>query len=326
MPEPIKKGKTPLPFSLTNETQVRFKSHFDKSTDEVMNALLDAYERAQQPAAGAPASDSQLNELHAEIEKLSKERADTQTLLNKQTDTIAALQEEINDLKQQHQLLKEQSQQREKETNTLINDNQAMLESAREEANELRSQISDKDETIEKMKAEILELSREATGVPQDYQEVKDRAHALEDQAKEDRKVIDNLLEVKREQTKIIEQHLSEITHLKTTIEQLQDGGSIPLNTYPEGDILHFFPPLCARLVDEVCQRLTEEKQRRNPEAVVSPQIMLGDMFLRYIIQRYNTWFFRPMLSDNDIIRIVQEIAPDIQSMRQLKQILGIRD
>ncbi len=318
MAEQTKKGKMPMPFSLTNETQARFKSHFDKSTDEVMNALLDAYEQAQSNGTAPAAPDTQTAELKAELERLTKENTDKQALLDQQAASITALQEEMTRLQQQ-----KQETDRNAENATHI---RQQLEAAQSEADKLRKTVSDKDDIIEKMKQEVIELSRQATGVPQDYQEIKNHADALEDQAKQDRKVIDGLHDAKKEQDKIIEQLKSENTHLNTTIRQLHENGNVPLNAYPEGDILHFFPPLCSRLMDEVCQRLTAEQQRRNPDAAISPQMMLGDMFLRYIIQRYNTWFFRPMLSDSDIVRITQEIAPDIQSIRQLKQILGIRD
>lgn len=325
MAEQTKKGKMPMPFSLTNETQARFKSHFDKSTDEVMNALLDAYEQAQSNGTAPAAPDTQMAELKAELERLTKENTDKQAMLDQQAASITAQQEEITRLQQQQQET-DRSAKNTAKFEQQLNNQQQLLEKAQSEISELHKTVSDKDDIIEKMKQEVIELSRQATGVPQDYQEIKDHAGALEDQAKQDRKVINGLRDAKKEQDKIIEQLKSENTHLNTTIRQLHESGNVPLNAYPEGDILHFFPPLCSRLIDEVCQRLTAEQQRRNPDAAISPQMMLGDMFLRYIIQRYNTWFFRPMLSDSDIVRITQEIAPDIQSIRQLKQILGIRD
>lgn len=315
-----------MPFALTIETQNRFKSHFDKSTDEVMNTLLDAYEQAQNSTSAAPAIELQHSEMQAQFEKLKTEINNKQALLDKQADTVVSLQDEINSLKQQNKLYEEQLGQAEKKTQDITNDNKERLESAQKEAAELHKTIADHEATIKELEAKINELSKENAEVPDDYKELKDRVHALEDHAKEDRRVIDNYREVKKELEKVVEQLQSENKHLKTTIEQMQESGSISYSSYPEGDILHFFSPLCARLVEEVCQRLTEEQQRRNPDVVITPQIMLGDMFLKYIIQRYNTWFFRPMLSDNDIVRIVQEIAPDIQSIRQLKKILGIRD
>lgn len=315
-----------MPFSLANETQARFKSHFDKATDEVMNALLDAYEQAKNNSAPAKTTpDAQFAELVAEQERLNTEISDKQALLDKQTADISNLKEEITRL----QLQLKDTDQDTKNTaklNQQLNNQQKLLESAQSEISKLQQTIADKDNSIEQMKQEISELNQQTADVPQDYQEIHDQVGALQEQAKQDRQVIDRLRDTKKEQDKVIEQLKTDNAHLNTTIRQLHENSNIPFNTYPEGDILHFFPPLCSRLIDEVCQRLTEEQQRRNPDAAVSPQMILGDMFLRYIIQRYNTWFFRPMLSDSDIIRIAQEIAPDIQSIRQLKQILGIRD
>ena len=154
------------------------------------------------------------------------------------------------------------------------------------------------------------------------FQAMQDRATRAEDEVKDNRKTIDNLLKVKKELEKQLEQTKAERdTAQSAYLNADRNPAPTNINEYPEGDILHFFPPLCAEMLDITARRLTE---KRKDGLVVTPQIVLGDMFLKYTIQRWNNWFYWPVLNDNEIVAIAQDHDERLINIKMVKAALNI--
>ena len=62
----------------------------------------------------------------------------------------------------------------------------------------------------------------------------------------------------------------------------------------------------------------------RKDGVLVTPQMILGDMFNRYTIERWNLWFYKWVLNDNELIEIAQEVDERITSIRMMKAALNI--
>ena len=94
------------------------------------------------------------------------------------------------------------------------------------------------------------------------------------------------------------------------------------VNIYPEGDILHHFPVVTARMLDITAERLTA---KRRDGITVTPTMILADMFNKYTIQRWNNWFYWPVLTDDDIIEIAESFDERLTSIRMIKAALNIQ-
>ena len=154
-------------------------------------------------------------------------------------------------------------------------------------------------------------------------QEMQDRATRAEDEIKDNRKTIEKLLEVKKE----LEKQLDKVTNERDTAQSAylnadrKPNAPVSLNLYPEGDILHYFPALTARMLEVTAHRLTS---KRKDGLEVTPQMILGDMFNKYTIQRWNNWFYWPVLTDGDIIEIATDIDERLSDIRMVKAAIGI--
>ena len=93
-------------------------------------------------------------------------------------------------------------------------------------------------------------------------------------------------------------------------------------NQYPAGDILHFFPSITAQMLALTAERLTAA---RKDGIEVTPAMVLGDMFNKYTIQRFNLWFYKFVLDDKDIVAIAQGVNSRLTSIRMVRAALGIK-
>lgn len=77
--------------------------------------------------------------------------------------------------------------------------------------------------------------------------------------------------------------------------------------------------PFVVRMLEETAKRLSVAYNRE-----IAPMDVLTDMFLRYTIQRNAEWFYPFVLRDADILKIAQEINPDVKSINQIKKSLNM--
>ena len=304
--EPVKKDRrkkdptepTLVPFQLITPQNRERLARIGKADNNTLNALLDAYENKDT----ASLSDT---DAAKEIIALKKQTQDMQSQLNAAHETI----------------------------NTLKSTNAQKEDKLNAEITALKQQISIKEQLIEEQKQQIAAFKQDnaaaqnadsALGeLKQKLQAMTDRATRAEDEVKDNRVTIDKLLSVKAE----LEKKVDKITQERDTAQaaylntERQETPIAPVNIYPEGDILHFFPTITARMLDVTAKRLSQGRKDGN---VVTPQMVLADMFNKYTIQRLTNWFYWPVLNDTEIVEIAQDIDSRLTNIRMVKAALNI--
>lgn len=89
------------------------------------------------------------------------------------------------------------------------------------------------------------------------------------------------------------------------------------LFTAENRSVLDFMKPFPARLLALTAERLSQKYNRE-----VTPIQVLGDMFLRYTIEKWSEWFYPWVISEDEIVAIAHEINPEITNIKQVKQII----
>ena len=304
--EPVKKDRrkkdptepTLVPFQLITPQNRERLARIGKADNNTLNALLDAYENKDT----ASLSDT---DAAKEIIALKKQTQDMQSQLNATHETI----------------------------NTLKSTNAQREDKLNSEITALKQQISIKEQLIEEQKQQIAAFKQDNAAaqnadsalveLKQKLQAMTDRATRAEDEVKDNRVTIDKLLSVKAE----LEKKVDKITQERDTAQaaylntERQETPIAPVNIYPEGDILHFFPTITARMLDVTAKRLSQGRKDGN---VVTPQMVLADMFNKYTIQRLTNWFYWPVLNDTEIVEIAQDIDSRLTNIRMVKAALNI--
>ena len=304
--EPVKKDRrkkdptepTLVPFQLITPQNRERLARIGKADNNTLNALLDAYENKDT----ALLSDT---DAAKEIVALKKQTQDMQSQLNAAHETI----------------------------NTLKSTNAQREDKLNSEITALKQQISIKEQLIEEQKQQIAAFKQDNAAaqnadsalveLKQKLQAMTDRATRAEDEVKDNRVTIDKLLSVKAE----LEKKVDKITQERDTAQaaylntERQETPIAPVNIYPEGDILHFFPTITARMLDVTAKRLSQGRKDGN---IVTPQMVLADMFNKYTIQRLTNWFYWPVLNDTEIVEIAQDIDSRLTNIRMVKAALNI--
>lgn len=304
--EPVKKDRrrkdptepTLVPFQLITPQNRERLAHIGKADNNTLNALLDAYENKDT----ASLSDT---DAAKEIIALKKQTKDMQSQLNAAHETI----------------------------NTLKSTNAQTEDKLNSEITALKQQISIKEQLIEEQKQQIAAFKQDNAAsqntesalveLKQKLQAMTNRATRAEDEVKDNRVTIDKLLAVKAE----LEKKVDKITQERDTAQaaylntERQETPIAPVNIYPEGDILHYFPTITARMLDITAKRLSQGRKDGN---VVTPQMVLADMFNKYTIQRLTNWFYWPVLNDTEIVEIAQDIDSRLTNIRMVKAALNI--
>ena len=104
--------------------------------------------------------------------------------------------------------------------------------------------------------------------------------------------------------------YLQQIIELKEKVNKL----TADLSSAENRSVLDFMKPFPARLLALTAERLSLKYKRE-----VTPIQVLGDMFLRYTIEKWSEWFYPWVLTEADILNEAQKINPNITSVKQLK-------
>ena len=314
-PKKDKRKKDPndptlVPFQLiTIENRERLAA-VGKPDNSTLTALLDAYENQ-----GAAITDEQTKNTITVLQNQVKTyKADLQKAMQNASDNIAKKDAEL---------------QKQTETNNaLLQENTAL----KQKITALEELIAASDTEIAELKKQVT-ITQDADGSSNDerikeLQEklkvMTDRATRAEDEVKDNRKSIDGLRAAKAE----LEKRLEQVTAERDTAQSAYlntERAETPINAmniYPEGDILHYFPAITARMLDITAERLTA---KRRDGITVTPAMILADMFNKYTIQRWNNWFYWPVLTDDDIIEIAESVNERLTSIRMIKAALNIQ-
>ena len=314
-PKKDKRKKDPndptlVPFQLiTVENRERLAA-IGRPDNSTLSTLLDAYENR-----GTAVTDEQTKNTITVLQNQVKTyKADLQKAMQNASDDIAKKDAELQKLTETN--------------NTLLQENAA-----------LKQKITALDEIIAASDTEIAELKKQvsitqdAAGSSNDerikelqekLKAMTDRATRAEDEVKDNRKSIDGLRAAKAE----LEKRLEQVTAERDTAQSAYlntERAETPItavNIYPEGDILHHFPVVTARMLDITAERLTA---KRRDGITVTPTMILADMFNKYTIQRWNNWFYWPVLTDDDIIEIAESFDERLTSIRMIKAALNIQ-
>lgn len=98
-------------------------------------------------------------------------------------------------------------------------------------------------------------------------------------------------------------------TTLKTDVNTLQTG-------VINGVITIGLQPFTRKLLDLTVQRLAERYKKE-----VSAEQILSDMFIRYTVFQYTQWFYPFVISDREIVEIVNEYNPEITTIGQVRKL-----
>lgn len=284
----------PLPFNITPATRERFQALFPKSTDQTLNALLDAYEAQQNAPAG---SESELSTQIAELKKQLKDANDTKKTLSDQIETLKA----------QPKGKPEDSQR--------IKDLQSEISEKSQKISDLEHQISDKENEIDKLKKQMDELPN--------VQELMSELNRLKDKEKEDKKLLDGRATQKEaydNKIKKLEDEKKDLQHEKDELKKLLEAANAGKYTGSD-EFLGYFEPIVAELLSMTADKLTAN---RKDGVEITPAMILGDMFLKYTLQKRTMWFYRWVLYDEDILTAAQSINPNIESVRMLRRVLNV--
>lgn len=89
------------------------------------------------------------------------------------------------------------------------------------------------------------------------------------------------------------------------------------LSSAENRSVLDLMKPFPARLLVLTAERLSQKYKRE-----VTPIQVLGDMFLRYTIEKWSEWFYPWVLTEEEILEEAKKINPQITSIKQIKQII----
>lgn len=270
--EPKKQEKLlrPLPFNISQPTRERFLKHFEKSSDQALNALIDAYENRSQNSENT--TDPKLK---SENEKLAND-------LNQALSSIADKDRQIADL-------------------------QSQVESAKATAKS--AEKPEDKEKIKSLNTEIAQLKADIDRLTSENKEQKKLLEGRSDQKKAYEDIIANLEKTIGLKDKKLQED-----------EELLKTANAGQYNHSENFLTHFEPIVSALLV-RTAEKLTEA---RRDEIEVTPAMILGDMFLKYTLQKRTMWFYRWVLSDAEILDIAKMANPNIQSIRMLRKVLMV--
>lgn len=313
-PKKDKRKKDPndptlVPFQLiTVENRERLAA-VGKPDNSTLTALLDAYENR-----GTAVTDEQTKNTITVLQNQVKTyKADLQKAMQNASEDIAKKDAEL--------------QKQTEANNALLQENAAL----KQKITALEELIAASDTEIAELKKQVT-IAQDAAGSSNDerikellekLKVMTDRATRAEDEVKDNRKSIDGLRAAKAELEKRLEQVTAERDTAQSAYLNTErvETPITAVNIYPEGDILHHFPVVTARMLDITAERLTA---KRRDGITVTPAMILADMFNKYTIQRWNNWFYWPVLTDNDIIEIAETIDERLTSIRMIKAALNI--
>ena len=208
--------------------------------------------------------------------------------------------------------------------NTLLDcyENSEKIKSTLADANskieQLKNTISEKNQLLQSVEKKLSETISD-----KDLKTIKDRNGALEEQARQDKKLIEAYRDNKKNLEDTIEENKKVINNLQENVEKLKE--QINNNSFSpykgNDDFLTDLPQLTARLLELTAEKLTEA---RKDDLQVTPAMIVGDMFLKYTVQKRTMWFYRWVLTDSEILQVAQDINPNINSIRMLRRILKI--
>ena len=293
-----KPATKPLPFNVKNSTRDRYQKIIGKATDENLNRLLDVFENSQKQKPENAVTDMSDKKLTEENSKLKKQLELLKDKAEKNITRIAELENTISELKK--------TQHKKPEASETANDDKIKA---------LQDELSEKDKLLHSLENKLRENPEAQT--------LKDRNGALEEQQRQDKKLIDAYRENKKSQENTITKLENQIKDLEQHITGLQDRlkDSRFAGYSGDDDFLTSFPDITARLLQLTAEKLTES---RRDNLTVTPSVILGDMFLKYTIQKRTMWFYKWVLTDAEILSIAKEINPNITSIRILKRVLNI--
>ena len=107
--------------------------------------------------------------------------------------------------------------------------------------------------------------------------------------------------------------YLQQITKLEEKVNKL----TADLSSAENRSVLDFMKPFPARLLALTAERLS---QKSNKE--VTPIKVLSDMFIKYTIEKWSEWFYKWVLTEDEIVAIAHEINPEITNIKQVKQLI----
>ena len=116
------------------------------------------------------------------------------------------------------------------------------------------------------------------------------------------------------------EQTIADLKHKNSDLHQQLDAAGAGHYSAPD-EFLSAFEPIVAELLQRTADKMTDI---RTDGLKVVPSMIVGDMFLKYTLQKRTMWFYKWILSDAEILEIAQNINPNITSIRMLRKILNV--
>ncbi|MBR2369703.1 MAG: hypothetical protein IKA83_06065 [Paludibacteraceae bacterium] len=157
------------------------------------------------------------------------------------------------------------------------------------------------------------ETTAELEKLRKDYAEVSELSQSLTEEVESlQRKLSEN-----NEKTTRLQSDYECLQRDYTSKQQEVNTLEKDLFTAENRSVLDFMKPFPARLLALTAERLSQKYNRE-----VTPIQVLGDMFLRYTIEKWSEWFYPWVISEDEIVAIAHEINPEITNIKQVKQII----
>ena len=169
----------------------------------------------------------------------------------------------------------------------------------------------------------LKELDKLIKQQPPELKELQNRLGAAEEELKENRKILNGRAEqvaAYEQKVSALEQTIADLKHKNSDLHQQLDAAGAGHYSAPD-EFLTAFEPIVAELLQRTADKMTDI---RTDGLKVVPSMIVGDMFLKYTLQKRTMWFYKWILSDAEILEIAQNINPNITSIRMLRKILNV--
>ena len=292
-----------------------------KADDKTLGQLLDAWEKSRDLAENA---DTSTGKLLNQIRQLKQTNSAFEQ-------TIAELKQQISAKNQELAAANAAASAASAASAAQADSNAAeRIQLLQTEITAQKQKIAEKEQEIADLNSKITEQGRMLKELdkltkqqPPELKELQNRLGAAEEELKENRKILNGRAEqvaAYEQKVSALEQTIADLKHKNSDLHQQLDAAGAGHYSAPD-EFLSAFEPIVAELLQRTADKMTDI---RTDGLKVLPSMIVGDMFLKYTLQKRTMWFYKWILSDAEILEIAQNINPNITSIRMLRKILNV--
>ena len=304
-----------VPFQMISQLNRSRLSAVGKADDKTLGQLLDAWEKSRDLAENA---DTSTGKLLNQIRQLKQTNSAFEQ-------TIAELKQQISAKNQELAAANAAASAAQADSNAAerIQLLQTEITAQKQKIAEKEQETADLNSKITEQGRMLKELDKQTRQQPPELKELQNRLGAAEEELKENRKILNGRAEqvaAYEQKVSALEQTIADLKHKNSDLHQQLDAAGAGHYSAPD-EFLSAFEPIVAELLQRTADKMTDI---RTDGLKVLPSMIVGDMFLKYTLQKRTMWFYKWILSDAEILEIAQNINPNITSIRMLRKILNV--